>query len=349
MAGRKQHDLPQLLLKGFVSKTKGDKKFLWQFRKDAAPIEASLRDVGHSKCFYGEPGPGTLDEAITEWEAKVASCIDQIRSQRTIASSIDETILVEFVHSLVMRTRNLSDTIGTAVSSMLNELHSVATDHEKAQRQLLKEQARNTPMWDAALTNYVKEKYGPLNRQQEKYVKKVENKSFKRWLKRGAEKHIQEVTERNKEQLTPVLGQVEDIWKGVRNDALKAFFPLSSEVSTPRLARYRQLKWHIHSLESNSLILGDVAVLQYECETGKFSPGFDKDRGDFILLPMNHDLLVVGSTEKGGTPPAVNEINQASAKLSFHYFVACKNSEQEREHQSLLGRDVICAQRIFTP
>jgi len=93
--------------------------------------------------------------------------------------------------------------------------------------------------------------------------------------------------------------------------------------------------------------LGDVAVLQFEQLSRSFSAGFDGGTGNIILLPLSHDLLIIGTKERTGTLPSIHEINRASAQLSFHYFVSPQNSERERGYQRLLGSGLIRAPKIF--
>ena len=113
---------------------------------------------------------------------------------------------------------------------------------------------------------------------------------------------------------------------------------------------YRQLRWYIQPLESKSLILGDVALLQFEQQRRKFSMAFNNiNKGDVILLPLRHDLLLMGLPEEVGSLPSPHEINCASAKLSFHFFVASENSERERTYQMLLGQGTLQVPRVLAP
>jgi len=347
MAGKKQHDLPRLVLRGFTE-VEGEKAFLWQFRRNAEPKEVSIQDVGHSKFFYDKPGPGTLDAFITDKENEYGAFVARLRKERKLSASDEET-LIEFVHSLVLRTRNLRDLLLNVFDAMLNELASVATDADAARQQLLKEQHENTPMWDQALTSYVRAKYGSRSRLCEWFLKWWENKDFKRWLTHStqAREHIQQQVALYKAQLAPVIGQVGEVVKKSHNDQLKKVLQSSEDDPTPRYNHYRQLRWSIQRLDRGSLILGDVAVLQFEQQSRRFSAGFDGGTGDIILLPLSHDLLVIGATAGTEALPSIHEINRASAQLSFHYFVSPQNSEREQGYQRLLGSGVVRAPKIF--
>jgi hypothetical protein len=100
-------------------------------------------------------------------------------------------------------------------------------------------------------------------------------------------------------------------------------------------------------LSKGSLILGDVAVLQFERRAGTFSPAFDGDKGDIILLPLSDDFIVIGNAEERGETFSSDDINRASAKLSQNFFVASQNSEREKVYQGLLGRDTFRAPKFL--
>lgn len=348
MAGKKQHDLPRLLLRGFTSKVEGKAAFVWQFRKDAEPKEVSLRDVGHSKFFYDKPGSRTLDASITDKENEYGPFVTQLRRERRLSSSGEET-LVEFVHSLVLRTRNLRDLLTGAFDTMLNELSSVVTDTETTRQQMLKEQEKNSPIWDRALTGYVEAKYGVRNRWVKMFLKWRENKDFKRWLTYSAQakEHIQQQVALYKAQLAPLFGQIEEIAKTTHNEQLKKVLHSGGDNLTQRYQHYRQLCWSIQELEHGSLVLGDVAVLRFEQISKRFSAGFDGGTDGIILLPLSHDLLIIGAQQVTAALPSIHEINCASAQLSFHYFVSSQNSERERSYQQVIRSGVVRAPKIF--
>ena len=124
-------------------------------------------------------------------------------------------------------------------------------------------------------------------------------------------------------------------------------FQASADDLTPRYHQYCQLRWRVQSLDSGSLILGDVAVLQFDRNTGRFAAAFDGIKGDVILLPINYDLLVVGSREDSGKLPSPHVINRSSAELSLHFFISSRNSEQEVDYQNLLGCGTLRVPKIF--
>lgn len=123
MSGKRQHYIPRLLLDGFATRTQGDNSFVWCFRKSGPPFETNTLNVGLQNHFYGESGQGSLDDFITnKLETKHSTCVSQLRKDRSVTSPADEETLMDFVHSLVLRTGNPRDTLQTGFTSIFNEL-----------------------------------------------------------------------------------------------------------------------------------------------------------------------------------------------------------------------------------
>jgi len=107
--------------------------------------------------------------------------------------------------------------------------------------------------------------------------------------------------------------QLDDMVKFAHNNVLQEKFPSGEYASSLRYKRYREIYWWVQRSESDSLMLGDVGVLQFEHQSRKFSAAFNGAVGDVILLPVSHDMLVIGSAEEAGPLPSFHAINRASA------------------------------------
>jgi hypothetical protein len=97
---RRQHHVPRLLLRGFV-RGKGKRLFAFDKLEDRTFV-GGIGDVGAESYFYDMETPEgtlTLDPSLTRLEGDVASLIDRVRRDRTIAglSSPDRTALATFV------------------------------------------------------------------------------------------------------------------------------------------------------------------------------------------------------------------------------------------------------------
>jgi Protein of unknown function (DUF4238) len=340
VAGKRQHDIPRLLLKGFASRCEDDKVFIWQFRKDAPPPnrEFSLRDVGPSKNFYGQSGPETLDDFITlEIEPRHTEFLIRVRREHAIHSLADENIVIDLVHSIVIRTKNFRDRFENLSKVALEKLEPIFTDADAVRRWFMDEVRKGSSAGDEILTAYVKHRYG-VKASERKYFKWSKKGELARWLHTSdSEELLKKMTAAAKPQFSDVKSQIPELSKTSHNDTLKKTFQLNTEKESPRYKRYMQMRWTVQIAEGEPLILGDIAVLQYVRKTGEFSAGYDGLDGDIILLPISPKLLIVGTLEDTGALPSAAEINYHSAALSIHYFVASQHTEREREYQNIIG------------
>ena len=82
MSGADQHYDPRFLLKGFAHKRSGKKVWTWYFEKGCDPEEKNTKEIGNFNLFYGDAGPDSLDERITEKENKYAVIVDRVRAEK---------------------------------------------------------------------------------------------------------------------------------------------------------------------------------------------------------------------------------------------------------------------------
>ena len=107
------------------------------------------------------------------------------------------------------------------------------------------------------------------------------------------------------------------------------------------------MHWRVQPLESRSLILGDVAELQFERKAKKFAIAYDGMDGNRVFLPLSHNLLIVGSCEPVKTLPSAHEINYHSAALSIEYFVTSRNTDQEKAYHEILRSQALKFPQVF--
>lgn len=346
MAGKRQHDIPCFLLNGFASRTQGKNHFVWCFRKEKPPFEPNTLNVGLKKFFYGESGPETLDDLITKKEGTYAECVNRVREERTL-TPYDEETFVEFVYSLTLRSRHLRGTIQNGLNSMFGELASVFTDADRMPDFMLEQMRKDTPMWREGFESYIRKTYGVLNRSEKRRRVKQEKKSFERWFKHGMEDHARKEAKKNKRKFEQWDKNAEDMLKTSHNDALKRVLFQSTDEPSPGSLRFRQLNWHVKTFENGALILGDIVVLQFDRQSQEMSSVFGKKKGDIILMPLSHNLLVVGASERMVEIPTAHEINRNTAQLSLDFFISSRNSKQEAEYQSLLGIQPVKFKKIL--
>ncbi|MGU3456489.1 DUF4238 domain-containing protein [Brevundimonas sp. M1A4_2e] len=82
MSGKKQHFIPQSLLRGFETETRTGHR-LWVHHRNRGTFEANVQDVAASRFFYSEPraegAPETLDDQITAYESRLADLLKWLK------------------------------------------------------------------------------------------------------------------------------------------------------------------------------------------------------------------------------------------------------------------------------
>ena len=71
MAGKRQHYVPRLLQRGFLTPSRPGLELTWLHRCGVEARRVSIRDVGVGEYFYSklrDDGEATLDDLITELE-----------------------------------------------------------------------------------------------------------------------------------------------------------------------------------------------------------------------------------------------------------------------------------------
>lgn len=105
MSGRKQHFIPQSLLKGFGRTGKGDKVQVIVYSHDHGIFPAATEGVAAQREFYSKLAVegDTLDDKITAYETPLAETLSALRNLGD-GEIADKQSASEFVTHLVVRT-----------------------------------------------------------------------------------------------------------------------------------------------------------------------------------------------------------------------------------------------------
>jgi hypothetical protein len=99
---------------------------------------------------------------------------------------------------------------------------------------------------------------------------------------------------------------------------------LKTQVSEPRLQLYRQLRWYLRRT-TEQLILGDVCC-SFDVGTSRFvSLAGTADGINRAYLPISSDCIIVGTANSEVPDVDVALVNEATAKLSWNYFVSSEH------------------------
>src|SRR5207247_1005123 len=93
-ACRRQHTIPQFLLKGFASRTQGSRHFAFLFRKASEVCEPNIENIGLVNSFYSMADDNSIDELLTLKESRYAALVAQLR--QGYVSGNDKQLIDEF-------------------------------------------------------------------------------------------------------------------------------------------------------------------------------------------------------------------------------------------------------------
>lgn len=140
VSGRKQHYIPQSLIREFSAFSTGKIAKVWVYTKDKSAYLASSKDVAARRHFYSKVPPTpkglkTLDDHITDYENEL---VLRLSSIRTISAGgpVDPAIAAELVTHLVVRNSHIRDTFGAGVTTLLTGVRAFVSNEENARRLL---------------------------------------------------------------------------------------------------------------------------------------------------------------------------------------------------------------------
>lgn len=331
MAGKRQHYIPRLLLKGFSCRTDGEKDFVWYFRKGKCPKEVSIRDVALSKGFYGNTGATSLDEKITSKEQQYGETIGQLRKCNKIIDS-DIPMIVDFVVNLITRTNHFRVGLTNAYGGFVEMFRRNLSNPQKFTNILIESVEQNKDEFQNTVRKAVQNNLG------------AKNPAIEELAIRYAEERVGELASKLSGKGPQIMEQMfTQFLDGLKKEGTKAHQNslskfINQDNTSERYKQYSKLEWSVKGYPPNTFILGDVGVLGIEADSGSFfHPIFNKSNDFTIILPISHDSLLIGGTSAESSLPVPNEININAVEMSIDFFVSSDNNQREREYKDRIG------------
>jgi hypothetical protein len=312
MAGTRHHTVPKFLLKGFASRTEGNKVFTWMYRKEGKPREISTKDIGVEEHFYGRKGETNADDEITLLETSLyAPLLEKLRkkSPQSGVVEVDERLLIaDLISHLSTRTRNFRKSVYESTDYLIAALDNYFADFSNIENFLLKYPAQS-------------QKHLRLKSLLGSNTNFLDSKKTK--IKTSLESFF-----------TSIKSELPRIIKESHNTTLKEM-----PVSKIRAAAYGQMRWFLFSYNEPSVILGDSGCLFEIAEAKNYKIFNDKkDTLKQAFLPIASNKVLIG-TVSGNPKLDRKKLNQAIAKCSEGFFVYSKNSERMTKLIPVIGTE----------
>lgn len=330
MSGRKQHFIPQSLLRGFAL-SKGKNHYVVAYTHDRGIFTPGTDGIGAEHNFYSELdvlGVGdTLDDKITDYEQSFPHILAEFRSLSN-GGQADAGKAAEFVTHLVVRNDHFRKAVVSGTGHLVQGIAETFSDEGQA----------------AALLG--------LNREQPSEM--FSDELAKMWAQIGAPFAIMGMTEAqfNAWVFQAVKGQFSDFFAqnvGPLQSAFKAMAEKLPEVAADaqrrtlsnglapgrRVEQISVFSWEVlHPRQA--VALPDCVAVAVDA-SGSASPLIlaDVDSVETIYMPLSSDRLLVGS--RSGTVELGDSINEHFAACSWDFFVA-RDRTPELEHCHTLLR-----------
>jgi hypothetical protein len=321
MAGIRQHILPRFLLKGFASQVKDKKVFTCVYRKGGPQFETTIENVGLEKHFYGKVGEISADEEITQLEGDYARLIDDLRNKPHGAPA-DRKQVSDFVAHLTVRTKQLREFFRESAEYLIDQTTLYLSNPDNLKRLLLSK------------PDFMKQEL--QNTLEDIPVAQV----YKDFLIELVQLNAQEIVDQHmpdlQSTLQELIGQIKSFLpKAVSDGHIRTLAKHPSP--KPRSEAYQSLNWSVREV-AEPLILGDIGCLFEIAGERRFKPFDDKgDKIRNIYFPIAARKLLLGTSHSEAFDVDVNDVNNATSKCSYEYFVCSELSTANNDLSGSIG------------
>ena len=326
MSGKRQHTIPQFLLRGFsVPKKSGGKDFVCRvFRRDAEEsCLTNITNVGVQNYFYSHTNSLDFDATLTKMEPDFAKLLGEIR--RREQSALSSALLPKMLAHFEMRTRCLRESILQETRILLREISRILSEGNNFKAWAEKFMRSNSEDLRRAIIERLRASGLP-----DDY-----NEPVRMLIHRFAPDIVDQI---------PIAGIYAE-WKSSLDqfvcNTIKSRhiqFLDNPAMLEEREKRYEALSYTVLPITNPPMILGDSIVLfqvpGQPCYKNHFDPD---DMPVAVYLPLDSNYVLVGAPQKQYSLP--NNLREAAARCSLEFFVASENADPLQTLQPYIGAE----------
>lgn len=325
MAGKRQHFIPQFLQQGFASHTIGGATFTWVYRKGSPPFNSNIINVGVEGLFYTEGDDTQADELITDAEGRFSKLVQTLRTGTR--PDVQDPQIARLIAHLEVRTRHLRQSFLRTADFLVSRLLDFMADEQAFSIYLERQFLRDPSMLRESMSKELTKRALPPALLQP--FTQLSIALIPAFMAR----------------LRAMLPKLADALRSTLPTALKTgakaghLRALKETIAPePRVQRYVNLDYSVVESTSGPLILGDSAVLFRVEGSRPYKTFLDKnDVLSAVVLPLSSQRMLVGSSQRAGTPPS--DLRQATARCSLEYFIAAERCEANNLLKDTIGED----------
>jgi len=328
VAGKRQHYVPRFLLRGFLADPDAEAERTYLHKRDDEPRLVGIRDVGVGEHFYSKvtvDGTKSLDEFITDIESGPLHDLSIVKGA-PVGETIQSSLAVRLISHLTVRTAHVRETFQKATSQILGEFGKLFTDSGRVRAYLGVDDVGSNAISAKIIAELMNS--APLA------AADVPPAFLERVVAYFVREHFDAFLVKLGPDAIEGLAQME---KGLRT-IIRDGHNKALRQALPDLSGWEKglegMSWRTHAVVG--AILPDCVVLGRE--SGQIFAPFmlcDKETLDLVVLPVAHDLLLIGSRSKHSSID-ISQLNAASAACSDRFFVAHK-AHESGELSALLG------------
>jgi hypothetical protein len=337
MAGKVQHEIPRLYLRGFLIPDENGAERVFVFRRGGTFFASSIERAAAEKYFYSRPSNNkdeTLDDRITQYEARrLGSLVRQLRGAR-VGSIVDAGVAAEITAHLTTRNAHLRGTFAHGVTRLVTTASRVLSEEESFRRFLGLDRPVPSDVLRRALAEAIESepKFAALG---------VPSALLERAAFTLARENFPEFSGTEGRMLRAVLAELsaeasEIARRGHTKGLEKTIVPES------RAKNLGTLQWQVVATKSD-IILPDCVALAINASAQPV-PLMMAASGDIdaVVLPLtSRTALLARQNESCGYD--IEGFNSAAASCSYYYFVSPSCAPDIRALQDLIGTRSVLA------
>ncbi len=322
MSGRKQHFIPQMILRGFGTATKKSVQ-VRVHRFDRSPFLTAVDGVGAEREFYStvsaDDSLETLDDQITAYENELAAQLKYLMSL-VDGSTADAWVASEFVVHLTTRNDHFRRAM-TAAGGSLFEIFAERLSGEESARRLLGISLRKpSKQFKETMKSALDERpellglTGLSRGQLEDFLTQHLVQSF-------SKVHAEMVGPAKTafDKVATELGQI-------GADAQRAAL-LRELVPKLRVQKLTDYKWKVADSKTDLILPDCIGVASARGGTKVPLMLAEESLTEAIYVPLTKRRLLIGSRSDGPTKVDTKYLNRHFARCSWDFFVSDVSSD----------------------
>ena len=324
VSGRRErnHFIPRFLLNRFASRREGEKRWIWQLGPGSEPKEISTRDVAVESHFYGGSETG-VETAFAAAESRFGAVLQAL--DRGEGATDHSDTLRALTWTLAIRTRALRKQFAETADQLVARLAESASSEEAREAFAREFRGQFDVLIDEMLAKL------PIHQRELLKIPLV-----RELLMNLGEQHARSFDLRGlMVKFIAVVRSQESLSQSARKGQIRGLAQLLGEKGVPN--SFAPSHWSVRCVAPGRLILGDgcvVAASESHAAGSLFRLG---NSWPSLYLPICPSALLVGKLNPADPELELEQVNRASAELSWSHIYSCRIDEQEAYLAHLVG------------